>query len=148
MVEQTDLEVSDKCGWSSNHIIHGTRNCQSCALMATTEIAVFNPHFVQSSVFPEVFLFFQQFLHAKPNISPRIFSRWDLVSHKFQLIKFMFSEKATIFCEISTNYLMSSTQDKLLVEILQNFAKSPPIIWLAVHRTNNWWIFCKILWPS
>ena len=30
----------------------------------------------------------------------------------------------------------------------KNFAKSPPIIWLAVHRTNNWWRFCKILWPS
>ena len=30
----------------------------------------------------------------------------------------------------------------------QNFAKSPPIISLAVHRTNNWWRFRKILWPS
>ena len=30
----------------------------------------------------------------------------------------------------------------------QNFAKSPPVIWLAVHRTNNWWRFCKILRPS
>ena len=30
----------------------------------------------------------------------------------------------------------------------QHFAKSTPIIWLAVHRTNNWWIFRKILWPS
>ena len=30
----------------------------------------------------------------------------------------------------------------------QNFAKSPPIIWLAVHKTNNWWRFRKILWPS
>ena len=28
------------------------------------------------------------------------------------------------------------------------FAKSPPIIGLAVHGTNNWWRFCKILWPS
>ena len=28
----------------------------------------------------------------------------------------------------------------------QNFVKSPPIIWLAVHRTNNWWRFHKILW--
>ena len=26
--------------------------------------------------------------------------------------------------------------------------KSPPIIWLAVHWTNNWWKFWKILWPS
>ena len=25
----------------------------------------------------------------------------------------------------------------------ENFAKS-----LAVYRTNNWWIFRKILWPS
>ena len=30
----------------------------------------------------------------------------------------------------------------------QNFAKSPPIIWLAIHRTNNWWRFREILWPS
>ena len=28
------------------------------------------------------------------------------------------------------------------------FRKSPPIIWLAVHRTNNCWRFRKILWPS
>ena len=28
------------------------------------------------------------------------------------------------------------------------FSKSPPIIWLAVHRTNNWWRSRKILWPS
>ena len=30
----------------------------------------------------------------------------------------------------------------------QNLAKYPPIIWLAVWRTNNWWRFRKILWPS
>ena len=30
----------------------------------------------------------------------------------------------------------------------QNFAKPPPIIWLVEHRTNNWWRFRKILWPS
>ena len=42
-------------------------------------------------------------------------------------IKFIYSEKATKFCKISTNYL---------------------IIWLAVHRTNNWWRFRKVLWPS
>ena len=30
----------------------------------------------------------------------------------------------------------------------QNFAKSPPIIWLALHWTNNSWWFRKILWPS
>ena len=29
-----------------------------------------------------------------------------------------------------------------------NFAKYPPVIWLAVHRTNNSWRFRKILWPS
>ena len=41
-----------------------------------------------------------------------------------QIVKFIYSEKATKFCEISTNYLT------------------------AVHRTNNWWRFRKILWPS
>ena len=25
----------------------------------------------------------------------------------------------------------------------QNFVKSSPIIWLAVHRTNNWWRFLQ-----
>ena len=36
-----------------------------------------------------------------------------------------------------------------MVEISQTFVKSPPIIWLAVHRTNNWWRFRKLfLWPS
>ena len=30
----------------------------------------------------------------------------------------------------------------------QNFAKSQPIIWLEVHRTNNWWRFRQIVWPS
>ena len=40
---------------------------------------------------------------------------------KSSRLKFIYSEKAT---------------------------KSPPIIWLAVHRTNNWWRFWKILWPS
>ena len=29
----------------------------------------------------------------------------------------------------------------------QNFEKSPQIIWLAVHRTNDLWRFRKILWP-
>ena len=35
-------------------------------------------------------------------------------------LKFIYSDKATKFCEISTNF------------------------WLAVHRTNNWWRFRKI----
>ena len=30
----------------------------------------------------------------------------------------------------------------------QNFAKSPPCFWLALHRTKVRWKFCKILWPS
>ena len=30
----------------------------------------------------------------------------------------------------------------------QNFAKSHPYIWLALHRTKVRWRFCKILWPS
>ena len=30
----------------------------------------------------------------------------------------------------------------------QNFAKSPPYFWLALHRTKVRWRFRKILWPS
>ena len=30
----------------------------------------------------------------------------------------------------------------------KKFTKSPTNIWLAVHRTNNWWRFRKIVWPS
>ena len=56
MVEQTDLEVSDKCGWSSNHIIHGTRNCQSCALMAIYWVCC-----VLSPLRPVYIVFFQRF---------------------------------------------------------------------------------------
>ena len=39
----------------------------------------------------------------------------------FQFLKFIYSEKATKFCEISANYLTGSTLDKKLVEISQNF---------------------------
>ena len=30
----------------------------------------------------------------------------------------------------------------------QNFVKSSPNFWLALHRTKVRWRFCKILWPS
>ena len=30
----------------------------------------------------------------------------------------------------------------------KKIVKSPLIIWLVVHRTNNWWRSLKILWPS
>ena len=30
----------------------------------------------------------------------------------------------------------------------QNFEKSPPYFWLALHRTKVRWRFLKILWPS
>ena len=30
----------------------------------------------------------------------------------------------------------------------QNFAKSPPILCLMYCQSNNWWRFCKTLWPS
>ena len=59
--------------------------------------------------------------------------------YHYSFIKFIYSEKATKFCEISSSYILRRPQ---------NFAKSPPIIWLAVRRTNNWWRFHKILWPS
>ena len=36
-------------------------------------------------------------------------------------LKFIYSEKATIFCEISTNYLSYVLPVKYLVEISQNF---------------------------
>ena len=37
------------------------------------------------------------------------------------MLKFMYSEKATKFCEISTVDLTGNTQDKSMVEIQQNF---------------------------
>ena len=37
------------------------------------------------------------------------------------MIKFIYSEKATNVCEISTVYLTGTTQDKSTVEISQNF---------------------------
>ena len=37
------------------------------------------------------------------------------------IVKFIYSTKATKFCEISSNYLTGSTQDKYLVKILQIF---------------------------
>ena len=39
----------------------------------------------------------------------------------FSTLKFIYSEKATKCCEISTNYLTVSTYDKWLVEVSQNF---------------------------
>ena len=39
-------------------------------------------------------------------------------------------------------------QSSYILRRPQNFEKYSPIIWLAVHRTNNWWRFHKILWPS
>ena len=30
----------------------------------------------------------------------------------------------------------------------QNFTKSPPIICPMYCQSNNWWRFCRILWPS
>ena len=30
----------------------------------------------------------------------------------------------------------------------KKITKPPPINWLTLHRTNNWWRFCKILWLS
>ena len=47
----------------------------------------------------------------------------QVISYYYPLswqLKFIYSEKATKSCEISTNYFSS----------------------------NNWWRFCKILWPS
>ena len=40
---------------------------------------------------------------------------------KYNYIKFIYSEKATKFCEISTIDLTGTTQDKSTVAILQNF---------------------------
>ena len=55
-------------------------------------------------------------------------------THYICLVYFSFSN----FCKVHMYILRRP----------QNFAKSPPIIWLAVHRTNNLWRFCKILLPS
>ena len=55
-----------------------------------------------------------------------IISKSKIFKEKFkyvfnQCLKFIYSEKATKFCEISTLLLTETTQDKYMVEILQNF---------------------------
>ena len=45
-------------------------------------------------------------------------------------------------------YFLRSILKFIYSENAKNLAKSPPIIWLAVYRANNWWRFRKILWPS
>ena len=40
---------------------------------------------------------------------------------KWELIKFIYSEKATKFCKIFTLFLIGTTKDKSKLETLQNF---------------------------
>ena len=49
------------------------------------------------------------------------FSRQSLFSGTAKALKFIYSEKANKFCEISTLLLSVCTEDKGNVEILQNF---------------------------
>ena len=79
-------------------------------------------------------------------------------------VKFMYSEKATKFCEISTLLLSTVHTDKSKVEILQNFVAFSEYIWTLKRqktvRTQNqkyiqisiskyfqskkmWFIFCR-----
>ena len=49
-----------------------------------------------------------------------------LMGHVDHVVKFIYSEKATKFCKIPTNYLS----------------------YVLPCQSNNWWRFRKILWPS
>ena len=71
------------------------------------------------------------------NYSPHTFTKNH---HKFlnNLLKFIYSEKATKFCENFTLLLTDCTVDKSKVKILQNFVA------LSEYVNFNQWIF---LWP-
>ena len=47
--------------------------------------------------------------------------RLPVATQSLKIVKFIYSGKATKFCEISTVYLTVTTEDKFKVEILQNF---------------------------
>ena len=49
---------------------------------------------------------------------------------------------------IHTKYCTLFDLSSYILRRPQKFAKSPHIIWLAVHRTNNCWRIRKNLWPS
>ena len=53
------------------------------------------------------------------------------------MLKFIYSEKATKFCEISTNYLSYVLPVKIKVEILQNF--------VAFSENMNFNKECKLI---
>ena len=43
---------------------------------------------------------------------------------------------------------LSSSEGSYILRRPENFAKSSPYFWLALHRTKVRWRFRKILWPS
>ena len=66
---------------------------------------------------------------------------WKRISF---LIKFMYSEKATKFCQISTLLLSTVHTDKSKVEILQNFvAFSEYMNFTTVHGSYEWIIMLE-----
>ena len=60
-------------------------------------------------------------LHGYSMNNPKIArAKYDKSQEIKFILKFIYSEKATNFCEISTSLLSVSTVDKSKVEILQN----------------------------
>ena len=57
----------------------------------------------------------------------------NVLSHMKVAVKFIYSEKATKFCEISTLLLSVSTVDKSKVEILQNFVAFSEYMNFTIH---------------
>ena len=72
-----------------------------------------------------------------------------LLSFKIFQIKLLFCSRdpTTKFESMNLNF-HEICKVHIFWEGHKNFMKSPSNIWLAVFRTNNWWRFRKILWPS
>ena len=64
---------------------------------------------------------------------------------KVFLLKFVYSEKATEFCEISTLLLSTVHTDKSKVEILQNFVAFSEYMNFILPFLNNCWPFLSNL---
>ena len=76
--------------------------------------------------------------HASGLITKTVINSWSLHTvletffHLLWLLKFVYSEKATLFCEISTLLLSGSTVDKIKVDILQNCVASSEYTTLTI----------------
>ena len=81
---------------------------------------------------------------------------WDRILMEWStgdiLYRIIILRRSLFFWPFYQRILMKILYDsKIDIPILrrpQNFVKSPPHFWLALHRTKVRWRFRKILWPS